>query len=97
MSGYIPDADDALADLRWLTSGPWRSEPELLELLRSLADEGTPILEIDHASALGADGRVIRSKIADRLKAFIVARLALDADAHEVKGSGAHAVESLSK
>lgn len=94
MSAYLPDAEAALSDLRWLASGPWRSEPEFLELLRSLVDEGTPILEIDHATASGADGRVIRYKIADRLKAFIVARLALDADAHEVKSNSSHSVGS---
>jgi hypothetical protein len=91
MTKLLPDGADALADLRLLADGPWRCEPELLGLLRSLVDEGAPLLEIDNVLATGTDSGVVRYKLADRLKAFMLARLATDANAHEVEGSrGGH-------
>lgn len=90
MTKLLPDADAALADLRLLADGPWREEPEFLELLGSLINDGTPILEIDNVTASGADCSVVRYKLADRLQAFVSARVAVaaDADASKVKSSG---------
>lgn len=90
MTEQIPDAAEALADLRALTSGPWREHPDFLELVRSLIDEGAPFLEIDCVTATGADSRVVRYKLADRLKAFMAARIARNADADVVKRGGSH-------
>ncbi len=86
-----PDAEQALADLRDLARGPWRVEPEFLELLRSLIDEGTPILEIDSVLATETGCSVVRYKLADRLKAFMLTRIAADAETHVVESGEGHA------
>ena len=90
MTKQIPDGQRALADLEALARGPWRSEPEFLELLGSLIDKGTPILEIDAVVAAGTDCTVVRYKLADRLKAFMLARIAANGDTHVVKSCEGH-------
>ena len=88
MTRQIPDGQDALADLEALARGPWREEPEFLELLGSLIDEGAPFLEIDTVIAAGTDRTVVRYKLADRLKAFMLARIAADVDGGKIESCG---------
>jgi hypothetical protein len=86
------DGVQALADLDELCRLA-ASEPDLLEPLCRLIDEGTSILQIDRSRAPHASDSVVRYKLADEVHAVLAAVRARDVDPNEVVGSasaGAH-------
>ena len=72
MTKAIPGAEQALSDLRFI-AGLGLSEPEVLELLGRLINDGTSILQVDRLATEAAGNGIVCYKLADELRAILAA------------------------
>jgi hypothetical protein len=89
MTKTIPGAEQALSDLQAIAE-LGLTEPDILELLGRLIDEGTPVLQVDRSLAVDAGDGVVRYKLADELRAILAAVRARNVNLGEVEGVGMH-------
>jgi len=88
----VPNADQALADLRELRELASAQYFDLFVFFRELTEHGTPILraEVDSVATVGTDNHLVLYRISEPVQACLAALRMRNGNANEVVSGSGH-------